>query len=133
MTTYNRKTYRIDDIDWTSNPRKTFEMGGKETSFVDYFQLKYSIKIRDLDQPMLVSRPKRKDMHRGMTGPILLVPETCQMTGLTDEMRSNFQLMKALTSHLHVGPERRIQSVRQFMRRLRSGQDVILMPNIALF
>jgi predicted DNA-binding transcriptional regulator AlpA len=39
---------------------------------------------------MLVSIDKRTS-HK-----LILVPELCQMTGLTDSMRANFQLMKEM-------------------------------------
>jgi len=124
MTHYNRKTYRVDDIDWETTPSSTFDMKGETLSFAQYFQQRYGLRVKDLHQPMLVSRPKKKDFHRGMTGPILLVPEFCQMTGLTDEMRGNFQLMKSLTTHLHVGPEKRIEALKGFMKRLKSAPGV---------
>lgn len=124
MTHYNRKTYRVDDIDWDTTPASTFDMKGTATSFADYFQTRYNLRVTDMRQPMLVSRPKKRDFHRGMTGPILLVPEFCQMTGLTDEMRANFQLMKALTGYLHVGPDKRVDAVKAFMARLKSAPGV---------
>lgn len=119
MTIYNRKTYRVDDIDWETTPSSTFDMRGNPKTFMDYFQERYGIKIRDPNQPMIVSRPKKRDFHRGMTGPILLIPELCQMTGLTDEMRANNNLMRALATHLHTDPMRRVDKLRDFMRRLK--------------
>ena len=38
MTTYNRKTYRVDDIDWNKNPGHTFPLKGQEVSFMDYMK-----------------------------------------------------------------------------------------------
>lgn len=37
MTDYNNKTYRINDIDFTSNPKKTFKCKEKDVSFIDYY------------------------------------------------------------------------------------------------
>lgn len=132
MTHYNRKTYRVDDIDWDNSPMSTFDMKGAAGSagvggtvtFVDYFAQKYGLVCTDMRQPMLVSRPKKRDYHRGQIGSVLLIPEFCQMTGLTDEMRSNFQLMKSLTGYLHVSPERRVDAVRKFMARLKRAPGV---------
>ena len=39
------------------------------------------MKITDLDQPLIVSKLKKKDLNRGEKEPILLVPELCTMTG----------------------------------------------------
>ncbi|XP_035708527.1 piwi-like protein Siwi isoform X2 [Folsomia candida] len=125
MTHYNRKTYRVDDIDWDNSPGATFDMKDHGTvTFADYFAKKYGLRCTDMRQPMLVSRPKKRDFHRGQTGPVLLVPEFCQMTGLTDEMRSNFQLMKSLTGYLHVSPDRRVDAVKKFMARLKQAPGV---------
>ena len=74
MTHYNRKTYRIYDVDWKSNPKCTFEHGKDKAakSYAEYYTERYKQTIEDMKQPMLVSRPKKKDFHRGMKGPILL-------------------------------------------------------------
>lgn len=61
MTSYNKRTYKIDDIDFTITPKDTFKVGdseeneAEETSYVDYFRTKYSCNITDLNQPMLIS------------------------------------------------------------------------------
>jgi aubergine-like protein len=123
MTTYNRKTYRIDDIDWEKTPRDKFDCQDRQVSFHEYYRDKYSQPTTDMNQPLLVSRAKKKDFHRGQTGPALLIPELCQMTGLTDGMRSNFQLMKSLSTHLHKTPAERVRAVQNFMKRLRESTD----------
>lgn len=120
MTVYNRKTYKVDDIQWDTSPSESFDMKGRQITFADYFKEKYNIHLRDMRQPMLVSRPKKRDFHRGMTGPILLIPELCQMTGLTDHMRQNNQLMRALATHLHTDPVRRIDKLMDFMHKLQN-------------
>jgi aubergine-like protein len=50
-----------------------------------------------MGQPLLVSMPKDRDRRGGIEGPVLLVPELCNMTGLTDEQRANFKLMQVRT------------------------------------
>lgn len=38
LTDYNNRTYRIDDVDWNSNPRSTFQKSdGSAISYVDYY------------------------------------------------------------------------------------------------
>ena len=64
---------------------------------VFFFQERYNCIIRDHAQPLLVSRPKDKDRRGGRSGPILLIPELCFMTGLTDEQRSDFRLTSCLS------------------------------------
>lgn len=125
MTHYNRKTYQVDDIDFDSNPLSTFDLrDGARKSFADYHQEKYDLRVTDVKQPLLLSRPKKKDFHRGATGPVKLIPEFCQMTGLTDEMRGNFQLMRSLAEHLQINPTRRIEKVKAFMARLQGAKGV---------
>lgn len=38
MTTYNEKTYRVDDIDWDCNPRSSFPYKGGECTYLDYYE-----------------------------------------------------------------------------------------------
>ncbi len=124
MTTYNRKTYKIDDMEWNMTPLSTFDMRGRKITYVDYFREKYGVNISDGEQPMLISRPKKKDFHRGMTGPILLIPELCRMTGLTEEMRANNNLMRAVAQYLHTDPRARVGKLREFMQQLRGVPEV---------
>lgn len=46
-----------------------------------------------------------------MTGPILLIPEFCRETGISDSMRNDFNLMKELASHTHIEPKPRYQAL----------------------
>lgn len=52
---------------------------------------KYNKTIRDLNQPLLVSSSKLKDVRGGQKNNIILIPELCRATGLTEDMRSNFR------------------------------------------
>ena len=79
---YNNKTYRVDDIDWEKHPTDKFtKADGSEISFKEYYEAAYDYKVKDDKQPLLISRPKEKDKKRGMSGPILLLPECCSITG----------------------------------------------------
>ncbi|ODN03707.1 Protein aubergine [Orchesella cincta] len=125
MTVYNRQTYQVDDIKWDSSPTQSFDFQGKQITFMDYFKTKYNINISDPRQPLLVSRPKKKDFHRGTRQPILLIPELCQMTGLSEEMRSNYQLMKSLAVHTQVEPAARVAKLNDFMNRLQTDPKIV--------
>lgn len=124
MTSYNRKTYRVDDIDWTKTALSTFNRNGEHITFMDYFKLQYNATINEPSQPLLISQPKKRDLHRGMTGPILLVPELCNMTGFTENMRRNCRLMKALADHMYMGPPERTHKIRDFMSRMKNNKTV---------
>ena len=73
---------------------------------------------------MLVSRANARARRAGQNELVYLVPELCRMTGLTDEMRGNFNLMKALAEYTRVGPESRVERLNNFNRRLKNEQTV---------
>jgi aubergine-like protein len=114
MTRYNNKTYRVDDICWDKNPQSTFtDHTGRSISFIEYYKTAYGINIKDIEQPLLLHRPKvnrivkRKekkdspnegqDVEEEGEKVICLIPELCSMTGLTDNARNDFRVMKVKT------------------------------------
>ena len=109
ITRYNNKTYKVDDIDWTETPSSTFiDENGRKKSFIDYYREKYNLVIEEKKQPMLVSRAKRKTKEEeDIAKTIFLVPELCNMTGLTDQMKSNFKVMKDVAQFTRVTPMQR--------------------------
>lgn len=93
LTDYNNKTYRVDDIDFNQKPSDTFESKkepNKRITFIDYYQNRYQVRIRDPNQPMLISKSKEKDLRGGKDQLVALVPELCRATGLSEGMRKNF-------------------------------------------
>lgn len=86
LTGYNNKTYRIDDVDFKSTPMSTFETRDGPVSYMDYYRTRYNLNIRDKDQPLLVSKAKARDIRGGQSEMIMLVPELCRATGMTDAM-----------------------------------------------
>lgn len=132
MTTYNRKTYRVSDIDWNLTPNSTFIRKGRTLSLAEYCKETYLVEVRDMTQPLLVIRPTPRELRdpkfpKDPSCKIYLIPETCQMTGLTQGMRANFGLMKDLATHLHTGPVERVDALNKFMKRL---LDVNLFMNL---
>lgn len=82
LTDYTNKTYLIDDIDFTKSPKSQFKTTrGNETSYADYYKDKYSITIKDLDQFLLVSRARERDIRAGQPELIYLIPELSRATG----------------------------------------------------
>jgi aubergine-like protein len=124
MTQYNRKTYHVDDVDYTQNPKNTFDYRGEQITFAKYYMDRYQVKVTDMNQPLLICRPTQKDIHRGEMRNTLLVPELCQMTGLSDGMRANFSLMRELAKHLHMVPAERLKTLGHFMTRLSENKEV---------
>lgn len=91
LTRYNNKTYRITDVDYDATPRDTFEGKDGPISYIDYYQTIRHVKIRDVTQPLLVSKPTERNIRGGIDRPINLIPELCYATGYTDQMRRNFK------------------------------------------
>uniref|UniRef100_A0AAT9FG51 Piwi-like protein 1 n=1 Tax=Enchytraeus japonensis TaxID=228735 RepID=A0AAT9FG51_9ANNE len=123
LTRYNNKTYRIDSIDWQGTPCTTFtrEDGTKE-SFVDYFQRMYGIKVMDMNQPLLVSNPKSKGRGGG-SGTLVLLPELCYLTGLGDEVRTNYAVMRDIATHTRVEPSTRVRTLEGFIAKFNKNPE----------
>jgi aubergine-like protein len=136
LTRYNNKTYRVDDIDWERNPTFEFEANvrvngpdrreteRKVVTMVQYYQQNYNIAIQDHHQPLLVSKPKKRDIRArgGDDSPILLVPELCTRTGLSEEARADFRLMKDVAIYTRVSPDSRMKSLGMFMKDLQKNE-----------
>lgn len=126
LTRYNNKSYRIDDIDFNMKPTHTFKKGDKDVSYAEYYKSEYNITIQDLNQPMLISRKEvRISGHKEkveMT--FCLVPELCNLTGLTDEMRSNYAVMRDLATYTKLSPFQRVGSYKKFLENIAANERV---------
>lgn len=125
LTQYNNKTYKIDEIDFEKNPTHEFEKRGIKVTIKDYYKTQHNIEIRDAKQPLIVCRPSIRD-RRGVSpsSPILLVPELCAMTGLTESLKSDMNLKKEMTQKTQVDPKERISSLYKFLREMRGNERV---------
>ncbi|XP_078036019.1 aubergine [Augochlora pura] len=126
LTDYNNNTYRITDVDFDATPSSTFQLkNGERITYKDYYKKKYQITIRNSAQPMLVTKMKSKDRRAGQGELIYLVPELCRATGLTDDMRANMHLMRAMSDHTRIAPRGRIDKLMMFNRRLSSERTIV--------
>ena len=109
LTGYNNKCYKVDDIDWDMTPSSKFvDHNGEEKSFVDYYKKHYGITIKDEKQPMLINRAKKKTAEEADVAKLIaLVPELCNLTGLTDQMKNDFRVMKDVALFTRVTPNQR--------------------------
>lgn len=83
--------YRITGVDFQQNPQSKFETSsGIFKTFAEYYLEKYSIKIQDNKQPLLVHQDRRSSKM------LYLVPELCAVTGLSEKQRNDFHLMQNL-------------------------------------
>ncbi|XP_060786656.1 piwi-like protein 1 [Neoarius graeffei] len=125
LTKYNNKTYRIDDIAWDQTPNNTFKKGDTDVTFKEYYQKQYGLQITDGNQVLLVSHIKRLGPAGAPPpGPALLIPEFCYLTGLTDKMRNDFNIMKDLSSHTRLTPEQRENRLSRFLGHMSKNASV---------
>uniref|UniRef100_A0A8C8HAY7 Piwi-like 1 n=1 Tax=Oncorhynchus tshawytscha TaxID=74940 RepID=A0A8C8HAY7_ONCTS len=123
LTKYNNKTYRIDDIAWDHTPNNTFKRGDSEISFKDYYK-QYGLDITDGNQVLLISHMKKIGPSGGPPqGPAMLVPEFCYLTGLTDKMRADFNIMKDLSTHTRLTPEQREGRLNRFVGNIHQNTE----------
>ncbi|XP_070499434.1 protein aubergine-like [Chironomus tepperi] len=120
ISVYNNMNYRVDDIDFRQSPNSTFELNGKDKTFIEYFAERYNIHIRDNRQPLLISKPKAKDRRGGRNNTIVLIPELCSPVGVTDEMRNDFGKMRDLADKTRMTPAQRVERLFNFNKRLKS-------------
>ncbi|KAK0153788.1 Piwi-like protein 1 [Merluccius polli] len=124
LTKYNNKTYRIDDIAWDHTPNNTFKRGDSEISFKNYYKTQYLLDITDGNQVLLISHVKRLGpAGAAPPGPAMLVPEFCYLTGLTDKMRSDFNIMKDLDSHTKLSPDQREVRLNRFVNNIQENEE----------
>lgn len=120
LTRYNNKTYRIDDILFNESPLSTFQMNGKDVSYMDYYKNHYNIEVLDKEQPLLVSREERRVSGKEdkETITFCLIPEICFLTGLTDTIRSDQKVMRDIATITRVTPNQRVDSMNTFCANL---------------
>jgi len=134
MTEYNKAmTYRIDDIDLEMSPMSKFTLySGEEITYQDYYKRTYDIDIKDLHQPMLIYRQKKRQ-ELGVEKTLVLVPELCRMTGLTDNMISDFRVMKDVAVFTRIGPDQRQKCLKKFIDNVhKSAESVQLLDEWGL-
>jgi aubergine-like protein len=98
---YNNKTYRIDEITWDEKPIK-FECKKEENrSYMKYYETLYNNSISDMKQLSIILMPKVREESSGISGPIPLIPEVCNMTSLSNKQWAKLNLMKSMGESRH--------------------------------
>jgi aubergine len=112
----------VDSVDFSKTPIDCFTTKQGEKSYVDYYKEKYNKVIRDTNQPLLISKDLKKNTI------IHLIPEFCYLTGLTDEMRSNFNLMKQMATITKGNPGEKMKEcitlINTFLNNEKCKQDI---------
>lgn len=119
MTKYNQKTYKIDRVDFAQSPETTFDKNGTPTSYREYYKTRYNENITDANQPLLINKDRKTGNE------VALIPELCQLTGLTDSMRADFRLMKDLAQIVHTNAEAKIKEIKNLFEVFKTNQKCI--------
>lgn len=99
----------------------TFKLSsGKDITFLEYYRQQYNIQITDVKQPLLLSKLRTKT-GCGEMRLIYLVPEICNMTGLTDTMRNDVLVMKDIANYTRITPSQRNFSFKKFLTNIRNN------------
>ncbi|CAG9858425.1 unnamed protein product [Phyllotreta striolata] len=126
FTRYSNKTYTIQDVAWDMTPKDTFPTrDGGEISFIDYFKRQYDITIRDLNQPLLIHRksvmvPGSSEKVERM---VCLIPEISYLTGMSDNMRNDFTIMKDVAQFTRVTPNQRIAALKTYLSNVKKCEQ----------
>jgi len=105
-TSYNSRLYRVKRVRFDKTPKNSFtykdrEGGDKEMTFIQFYELFYKSEITKEDQPLLEAYPEQASEE------IFLVPEFCQITGFTDDLRKDRNLFLEAIKAAKVSPEER--------------------------
>lgn len=125
LTRYNNRTYRIDDIDFSLTPSSMFETSHGPISYVDYYKKHYAIEIKDLKQPLLISRKERRISGKPQPEELTfcIIPEISYLTGLRDEIRNDVRVMRDLATHTRVSPNQRMYSFKKFVDNVNKSEE----------
>ena len=116
----NGKVYRVKRVRFDLTPSSVFEMKSKKTemlttSYSDFYRRFYNRIIYDQNQPLLEVYSEKKSET------VVLVPELCALTGLTEEMRKDRMLMQEVLQYSRVGTGDKLNQCVAICRDLYSG------------
>nr|AAM96947.1 macronuclear development protein 1 [Stylonychia lemnae] len=109
VTKYNQRTYKVERVDFSMSPETTFDKSGTQVSYKDYYKTRYNESVNEPNQPLLINKDRKTGNE------IALIPELCQVTGLTDSMRADFRLMKDLAEIVHTNADRKVAECKNLL------------------
>jgi aubergine-like protein len=109
------------------NPKHTFynHKQGKNVSYMEYFQTCYGVKIKIDTQPLI--KVKNPQKNKGKEDPmfIYLIPELVNLTGLTDEQRSDWKVMKSVGEFTKLTATKRMAEIKSMRDRINKDDDIL--------
>lgn len=128
VTNYNKRVYRIEDVNFSLKPTCTFKdkRDNRDITYKDYFLTRFNETIKDEAQPLLLVIPN--NMRRGdreqEQGEIYLIPELCNIAGLTEQQRNDNRLKMDLIRSSQIHPNDRVQQIRMFLKKFHEEFDI---------
>ena len=101
------------------SPETTFDKNGTQVSYMEYYKTRYNENISDMNQPLLINKDRRTGNE------VALLPELCQLTGLTDAMRADFRLMKDLAQIVHTNADAKIKEIKNLMTHFKTNTKCV--------
>eukprot|EP01017_Pseudomicrothorax_dubius_P017381 TRINITY_DN1962_c0_g1_i10.p1 TRINITY_DN1962_c0_g1~~TRINITY_DN1962_c0_g1_i10.p1 ORF type:complete len:619 (-),score=77.66 TRINITY_DN1962_c0_g1_i10:179-2035(-) len=113
MASYgNFRTYRISQILWNKKPTDLLSNGSE--TYVAYYKRVYGLTLKELNQPLLLHVPRRGGLE------IHLIPELCNLTGLTEKQRNNRAVMKSIAQHTKKTPNQMVNIMEKHLNQIES-------------
>lgn len=123
---YNHRIIRIDDVVFNINLHSKFP-DSKFKNFKEYFEKQYNAKFKYPNQFLVVNKKKIRENENGKIKVTIqedyFPPELLLPTGLTDQMRKNWRVMKDLGKITIAFPDQKFKKVQQGLDRLEDGKD----------
>lgn len=131
ITNYNKVVYKIEDVDFRLSPQSTFydDRKEKDVSYLEYYQTRYDVRIKDVKQPLLLVIPnnnRKKGDEEQLEKSIYLVPELCNIAGLTDQQRNDSRLKVDLIRSSQISPADRVAHLNTFLKQLHQDRDIAI-------
>lgn len=129
VTNYNKRVYRIEDVNFSLKPTSTFKdkRDQKDISYKEYFLTRFNESIKDDAQPLLLVIPSNKrkgEREQKDQGEIYLVPELCNIAGLTEQQRNDNKLKMDLIRSSQISPNDRVEQMRIFLKKFHELKDI---------
>ena len=120
ITTHNTKQYLVDGLTFSKTPKNTFIAWKNkdkqiETNLVDYFNLRYEIKLKDSNQPMLFVKQKDQTIY--------LPAEICYEANLPEDFTKDFSKVKKLQKYKITNPNDRVNRINTLMNTFEENEE----------
>lgn len=126
-TSYSTRAYQIEDVLFNLTPKSTFHDAktNRDITYMEYYKRRWDITISNADQFLLagVQTSGRRREGEDKT-PQNLIPELCNLSGLTEEQRNDFRIKNALLRSSQVEPQDRVQHMKNFLNTFHSNNHV---------